>query len=91
MSEIHAYNVVDDQDPDILNQGTFIHAKRYFERKEQEEREKLIDNSTLAFRLPYTNDTRRSINNVSFFIKLIILLLFIWVIYDFVFGYEKRV
>lgn len=84
MTEVHAYNVVDDQDPDILNQGTVIHAKKYFEEKERKKHD--IDQSIYTFRLPYEDDMHNSINKSSTFIVLITLLLFMWIIYDFIFG-----
>jgi hypothetical protein len=40
--EIYGYNVVYDQDHDILNQGSIEHIKKYFDNKQREAEEKTI-------------------------------------------------
>ncbi len=40
--EIYGYNVVYDQDRDILNQGSIQHIKKYFDTKQREAEEEII-------------------------------------------------
>jgi hypothetical protein len=81
--EMYGYNVISDQDPDILEQGEILHIKNYFDQKEKEleKRNKPIGYS--YNNIIITPNTQYSINNVSFFIKLIIFLILLVIICDF--------
>lgn len=85
--EIYAYNVISDQDHDILNQGTISHIKNYFDKKQKESEEKdkglmnIIDMDMQPDLTP--DESAYSINSIGFLIKLVIILLFVWLLWDF--------
>lgn len=84
--EVYAYNVVYDQDPDILNQGTFTHIQNYFARKELESHTSNDAVSDLAKRV-ITSKTRTnglSINSVFIIIQIVFVILFLWILWDFI-------
>lgn len=85
--EIYGYNVITDQDHDILNQGTPEHIHRYFDKK-QKEREftemgfedklYLVTKNTIPTHVGY------SINSVSFIVRFLIFIIVVWILCDFV-------
>lgn len=79
MVTVSSYNVISEQDPDILNQGSIKHIKNYFERLESNN----INNNYESNKIIIT-ESKKSINNISFFIKLILLLIFLYIVCDFI-------
>lgn len=71
--EISGYNVIYDQDLDILNQGSISHIKNYFDNKDQKTNNHLIKQISIY-----------SINNRFFVIKLCIVIVLLFIIHDFV-------
>ena len=69
--EISGYNIINDDDPDILNQRSIDHIKKYLLS---------IDKDTSII-IP---SNKYSINSLSFFIKIIFFILFIWILSDFI-------
>ena len=69
--EISGYNIKNDDDPDILNQRSIDHIKKYLLS---------IDKDTSII-IP---SNKYSINSLSFFIKIIFFILFIWILSDFI-------
>lgn len=108
--EIYGYNVVSDQDHDILNQGSIKHIQKYFNDKQTEfETEKIMshdatngplldqpdqnylmstmgDNTFVAQRhvSPPRRPSDYSVNNTTFIIKFIIVIIFVWILWDFI-------
>lgn len=84
--EIYGYNVITDQDKDILNQGTAKHIKAYFDKKQAEQEAAsrtllgTVENNIAAKKM----ESNYSINSRSFIIKFLIVLIFIWIVRDFV-------
>lgn len=78
--QIYGYNVISDQDRDILNQGTAEHIKKYFDKKQAEHENEMTSITTI---IDTHTSSPYSINKIGFFIKLIVLLLFLWMIWDF--------
>ena len=88
--EIYGYNVTSDQDPDILNQGTIDHIKRYFEKKEKESQLSQSQDQSITIIEP-EHASSYDINNCaacSVIIKIIIVILFLWILCDFI-SHEK--
>jgi hypothetical protein len=81
-AEVYGYNVITDQDHDILNQGSLDHIHNYFEKKQREhdESKNIIDNE--IFVLPKSDGY--SVNSVTFIIKITIFIIFIWIMCDFI-------
>ena len=83
-SEVYSYNVIADQDHDILQQYSIEHIKAYFARKQREEEEKnkqqgfSFDKSII---LP--KNTVHSINNIGFFVHITLLIIFVIIVWDF--------
>ena len=82
--EVAAYNVISDQDHDILNQGSVDHIKRYFDK---------IDNdvdmggtSYIIIRQSTLIPSKYSINSIMFVIKITIIIIFIWIVWNFING-----
>lgn len=72
--EISGYNIIYDQDKDILNQGSVKHIKNYFD--------KLTNNIQIV----ENTQSIYSINNRLFVIKLCFLIILLYIIYDFTFS-----
>jgi len=86
MTEVIAYNVVLEQDSDILNQGTANHIKNYFARKEKEDEEKKLYDSYIRniVTTKINRTTKYSVGTVSFVLKLFIAMLFVIILWDFI-------
>jgi hypothetical protein len=84
--EVFAYDVIYDQDPDILNQGSFSHIQKYFERKEREANESTdVADNIVKYNMTQRNiDPRYSINSVNFFIKAVVIILVLWILWEFI-------
>lgn len=80
--EVYAYNVIFEQDPDILNQGTLSHVKKYFDKKEREEADKGKNTYDTRY-ITVPKGGAYSINSVSFVIKLIVLMFFMMIAWNF--------
>lgn len=85
-TEVYGYNVITDQDHDILNQGSIHHIQKYFDAKQKEEELKTINNGAYT---PVTRNlsavkAEHSVNSVSFILKLVIFIIFIWIVCDFI-------
>jgi len=86
-TEISGYNVIADQDMDILNQGSSKHIVKYFDKKQKEAE---MQNNTPSQNL-FTNVSKAkelnpnaiSINSRGFIIKFICFLLFLYILRDF--------
>lgn len=85
--EIYGYNIIFDQDKDILNQGTVEHIKRYFEKKEQQDK-KYDTYQEFQYMHLKLSDQSLSINNITFFVKLFVVIILFWIIWDFL-HHEK--
>lgn len=83
MSKEITYNVLDSLDNDnydILNHHTVKHYKKYFQKRENE-----ITDKKKSY-IEYTYDKRKSpysINSTDLITKIIIILIFIIIIWDF--------
>jgi hypothetical protein len=86
-AEVYGYNVITDQDHDILNQGSVHHIQKYFDAKQKEEELKamginngsyIITQNLSAVKAEY------SINSVSFILKIVIFIIFMWIVCDFI-------
>jgi len=65
---------------DILNQGSISHVKKYFDQ---------LDNPFTNPFATYTLNNTNSINSISFLIKITFIIIFIFVIMDFIFSNNK--
>jgi hypothetical protein len=75
-AEVYEYDVIMDQDHDILNQGSVDHIHKYFDKKDtniQVSSQNLLKNNLGSY----------SVNNVGFVLKIIILVIFLWIMWDF--------
>ena len=79
---IRAYKVRYYNDMDILNQGTVSHIKRYFDRLEEEDN-KIHDLVSLNHERIIDLNSDYSINNISFFVKLMGLIIMLVIVWDF--------
>lgn len=84
--EVYSYNVVFDQDPDILNQGSISHIQRYFDRKERESHASTdVADNIVKYNMTSKNKLfGLSVNSVHFFIKAVAIILFLWIMWDFI-------
>ncbi|VBB18457.1 hypothetical protein YASMINEVIRUS_920 [Yasminevirus sp. GU-2018] len=88
--EVYGYNVITDQDKDILNQGTADHIKRYFDKK-QAEHEASTQTVLSAVEIHIKKlDSKYSINNRGFIIKFLVFIIFVVIVWDFA-THEKIV
>jgi hypothetical protein len=81
--KIYGYNVISDNDHDILNQGSIEHIKRFFDEKQRE----VESNNILADqqRVQVLKKSQvYSVNSISFSIKLIIFVICVWILWDFI-------
>lgn len=78
MAEIQSYNIIADDDRDILNQGSISHVIQYFNKLENKGK-----NITYNKNKKQENN-KYSINNLYFFIKLSIFIILFMIISDFV-------
>lgn len=76
MSEVQSYNVITDQDPDILNHGSVSHIRKYFLNLEKKE-----DSTVLLY--PKKKESKYSVNSASFVVKLILLIIFLFIVFDY--------
>jgi len=84
LPEIYAYDVLDEQDPDILNHGSIQHIQNYFEKKLKEHEKKENGDETDEVDLYINNhDSAYSINTTGTLIKLVIVVIFLWILWDF--------
>lgn len=81
--EIYGYNVIYDQDYDILNQGSVNYIKKYFDNKEKEVESNII-NSIISPTTHTRKSSDYSVNSTIFFIKIVIFILFVWILWDFI-------
>jgi hypothetical protein len=75
-ADVYEYDVIMDQDHDILNQGSVDHIHKYFDKKDtntQVSSQNLLKNHLGSY----------SVNNVGFVLKIIILVIFLWIMWDF--------
>lgn len=84
--EVFAYDVIYDQDPDILNQGSFRHIQKYFEKKEREANESTdAADNIVKYNMNEKNiNPEYSINSVNFFIKAVVIILVMWILWKFI-------
>jgi hypothetical protein len=80
--EVSAYNVVSDQDHDILNQGSIDHIKRYFDKIESDA--DMGGTSYIIIRQSTLIPSDYSINSIMFVIKFTIFLIFVWIVWNFI-------
>jgi hypothetical protein len=82
--EVYGYNVIEDQDRDILNQGSITHIKTYFDKKQKEEDKHNGDIAHLHARYILERDRSYAVSDISFLIKFIIFIVLVWIVWDFV-------
>jgi len=86
-TEVYGYNVITDQDHDILNQGSVQHIQKYFEAKQKEEELKAMginDGSYIITQNLSAIKAEYSVNSVSFMLKFVIFIIFMWIVCDFI-------
>lgn len=87
-TEIYGYNVIADQDMDILNQGSSKHIIKYFDKKQKEaENQNTTVSQSLLTNVNKTkelNPNAVSINSRGFVIKFICVILFLYILRDFI-------
>jgi hypothetical protein len=76
MTQVYGYNIISDQDSDILNQGSIQHIKKELEKNDQDNYQ---DEN-----ISVNKNGRYSINSVGFVIKFLIFLFFICALCDFI-------
>lgn len=77
--EVYGYDVVEDQDHDILNQDSIDHIRNYFDNKEKD----TISISQKTLLLSQRANTGYSVNNVSVVVNIVIFIIFLLIMWDF--------
>jgi hypothetical protein len=86
--KISAVKIVQYDDMDILNQGTVTHIKNYFDKLEKHSNTTSDDNINTVSISPkhkrlISLDSKYSINKISFFVKLMGLVMLLIIVWDF--------
>lgn len=81
-NKVSAYKVIEYNDLDILNQGTVPHIKKYFDNLEAEAN-KTHDVLKITHERIIDLNSKYSINSIAFFVKLMIGIIMMIIIWDF--------
>ena len=81
-SNIYGYTIKTDSDYDILNQGSIKHIQQQFD-KQQQDNELIANPKSITAYISGNKTSIYSINNQQTIIKIIIVIIFLWLLWDF--------
>jgi hypothetical protein len=81
-SEVYGYTIKTDDDHDILNQGSIKHIQQQFD-KQQQDNERLANPKSVSSYISDNKTSYYSINNQQSIIKIILIIIFLWLLWDF--------